>query len=104
MQAVSERVLACVYAAIDEANEDRQDLPPVRKALETPIQGEGSELDSLSLITLLVGLEERLEQDFGVTVIVNDDRAFEREPSPFESVRTLVEYAEELLREAHSPA
>ena len=99
MPAVSERVLECVYAAIDEANEDRQDLPPLRRSPETPIHGAGTELDSLDLINFLVALEERIEEGFGAPVSLSDDRALSREPSPFESVRTLAEYVEELLRE-----
>jgi acyl carrier protein len=101
---VSEKVLGCVYAAIDEANEDREGLLPLRKSLDTPIHGEGSELDSLALINFVVAVEEGVERGFGTPVALSDDRALAREPSPFASVRTLVEYIEELLRERQPAA
>jgi len=94
---MNERILACVYVAIDEANEDRSDLPPLRKSPETQIHGTKAGLDSLGLINFLVALEEALERDLGVTVALSDDRALLRESSPFESVETLVAYVEELI-------
>lgn len=101
---MNDRILRCLYAAIDEANEDRPDVPPVRKSLETPVQGAGTELDSLALINFLVAVEEGLEREFGGPVALTDERAIEREPSPFETVRTLGQYIEEMLAERQSPA
>jgi len=99
---MSEEVLECVYVAIDEANEDRQDRPPLEKALETPIHGTASGLDSLGFINFVVAIEEEVERAFGVAIVLGDDRALSREPSPFESVRTLVEYVDVLLSEQRS--
>jgi len=89
----------CVYAAIDEANEDREDLPPLEKALDTELFGPKTGLDSLALINLLVATEEGIERELGAAVVISDDRAFSRSPSPLRTVRTLVEYIEELLAE-----
>lgn len=99
MPALNQKVLQCVYAAIDEANEDRQGIPVLQKSLETPIHGVDGGLDSLGLVNFLVAVEEGLERDFGAPIMLSDDRALAREPSPFESVRTLVEYIDDLLRE-----
>jgi len=96
---MNERVIECVYEAIDEANRDRQDLPPLEKSLETRLHGTEHGLDSLGLINLLVAAEEGIEREFGVVVVLGDDRAFSMEPPPFESVRALVPYIEELLDE-----
>lgn len=96
---MNEKVLACVYAAIDEANEDRQDLPQLEKSLETPIHGTASGLDSLGLINFVVAVEEEIDRDLGVTITLSDDRSLSQEPSPFESVRTLVEYIDVLIAE-----
>jgi acyl carrier protein len=96
---MNDKALECVYAAIDEANEDRPDLLPLEKSFETPIHGTESGLDSLGLINFLIAVEEGIERSFGVFVSLSDDRALSREPSPFESVRTLVGYIEDLLSE-----
>jgi acyl carrier protein len=96
---MNEKALECVYAAIDEANEDREDLPPLKKALDTPIFATESELDSLGLINFLVAVEEGVERDFGVAIVLSDDRALSTEPSPLRSVSALVEYVGLLLEE-----
>lgn len=97
----SDAVLSCVYEALDEGNEDRlsQDLPPLEKSPNTPIHGTDSGFDSLGLINFVIAVEEGLERDFGVPVVLSDDRALDREPSPFETVQTLVEYIDVLLSE-----
>lgn len=99
MPAVDEKLLRCVYAAIDEANEERQGIPLLPKSLETPLHGVEGGLDSLGLVNFLVAVEEGIERDFGQPIMLSDDRALAREPSPFESVRALVEYIDDLLAE-----
>lgn len=96
---MNERVLACVYEAIDEANEDRADRPPLEKLPETPIHGTADGLDSLGLINFVVAVEENVERDLGVAIVLSDDRSVSREPNPFESVRELVGYIDVLLSE-----
>lgn len=100
---MNETVLGCVYAAIDEANEDRHDAPPLKKSPETPIYGSDSGFDSLGLINFVVAVEEGIERDMGVTILLSDDRSLSQEPSPFETVRTLVEYIDGLLSEQRVP-
>lgn len=96
---MSERVLTCIYAALDEANKDRDDLPPLEKSLDTEIHGGEGSLDSLQLINFLVAVEENVERDFGAQVTLTDERVLARESSPLESVRLLAGYLEELLSE-----
>lgn len=97
---MNERVLDCLYAAIDEINLERADKPPLAKALDTPIHGSDSGLDSLGLVNFVVAAEEMVEERFGVSIVLADDRSLAQEPSPFRSVRTLAEYVETLLQEA----
>lgn len=96
---MNEQVLACVYEAIDEANEDRVDRPPLEKSLETPIHGTSDGLDSLGLINFVVAVEENVERDVGVTIVLSDDRSIAHEPNPFGSVAALVSYIDVLLSE-----
>jgi acyl carrier protein len=96
---MNQEVLDCVYAAIDEANEDRQGDPPLEKSLDTPIQGTSSGLDSLGLVNFVVAVEENVERDLGVAITLSDDRSLSRDPSPFDSVGALVGYIDVLLDE-----
>jgi acyl carrier protein len=97
--AVNEKVLNCIYVALDEANEDLLDTLPLEKSLDTRLQAEAGGLDSLALINFLIAVEEGIEQDLGTTILLSDERALLAEPSPLESVRTLAAYIETRLRE-----
>lgn len=96
---MKDRIVECIYAAVDEVNLDREDEPPLEKAPETPIYGEASTLDSLGLINFVVAVEENVEGAFGVPVVLGDDSALGRKPSPFDSISELALYVEELLGE-----
>lgn len=94
---MEERVLECVYAAIEEANEDREDLPALEKSPDTPIQDAESGLDSLGLINFVIAVEEGVQREFGVAIVLGDDRALAMDPSPLRSVGSVAEYAQSLI-------
>lgn len=96
---MNEKILQCIYEAIDEANLSRDGEPPIDKAPDAPLQGPESGLDSLGLINFVVAVEEGVEREFGVAVVLGDDRALDQDPSPFESVRALAAYTETLIDE-----
>jgi acyl carrier protein len=96
---MNKKVVDCIYAAVDEANRDSDGGPPMERSLDTAIHGDGSGLDSLGLINFIVAVEENVEREFGVALVLGDDRALDAEPSPFESVGALAGYVETLLEE-----
>lgn len=97
---MNEKVVECVYAAIDEENRQRDGAsPPMEKSPDTPIYGTDSALDSLGLINFVLAVEEQVERAFDLSVVLGDDRALSQEPSPFQSVGTLAAYIEVLLGE-----
>jgi acyl carrier protein len=96
---MNEKVARCIYAAVDEANLDRDGKPPLERSLDTPIHGSESGLDSLGLINFIVAVEENLEREFDVVLVLGDDRALEHDPSPFTSIAALAAYVETLLAE-----
>lgn len=96
---VNERVLKCVYVAVDEANEEREDLPPLAKSPDTPIQEAESGLDSLGLINFVVAVEEEVRKEFGTAIVLGDDRVLTMDPSPLRSVGSVAEYAQALIEE-----
>jgi acyl carrier protein len=59
--------------------------------------GGGSPLDSLGLVSLLIDIEEAL-QDRGQNVSLSDARAMSQARSPFRSVDSLVAYIQERLQ------
>ncbi|MGC8801838.1 MAG: hypothetical protein ACP5UR_16505 [Chloroflexus sp.] len=68
----------------------------------TLLFGKGALLDSLALVTMVVNLEQRLEEEHELTLTIADDRAMSQRNSPFRSVGTLVDYLEQLIHEEQS--
>ena len=65
---------------------------------ETRLLGSKAILDSLSLVSLIVNIEQKLsEQDISITIA--DERAMTQEKSPFRTVGTLVDYVNLLISE-----
>lgn len=66
---------------------------------DTKLLGHNAVLDSLGLVTLLVDLEQRLEEDYDVTITLADERAMSQKSSPFRTVQSLSDYIHMLLQE-----
>lgn len=65
----------------------------------TRLIGSQSVLDSLGLVTLIVDIEQAVEDQFGVSITIANERAMSQTKSPFRSVQTLSEYVELLVKE-----
>jgi acyl carrier protein len=63
----------------------------------TKLLGENSELDSLSLVSVIVDVEAGLEDKFDRSVSLTDDRAMSQRESPFTDVNALTNYVLSLL-------
>jgi hypothetical protein len=61
--------------------------------------GAGAVIDSLTLVSFIVGLEDRLSEYFGKVISLTDDRAMTREISPFDTFLSLKKYIHELVNE-----
>lgn len=70
-------------------------VPPQLQASTALFGGEGF-LDSMALVTLVVALEQGIEEKFGVSVTLADAAAMSQERSPYRTIQALAEYA--LLR------
>jgi acyl carrier protein len=66
---------------------------------DTHLIGRESVLDSMGLVTLIVELEQLLEEEYDVAVVLADERAMSQKNSPFRSVQTLTDYICRLIEE-----
>lgn len=66
---------------------------------DSVIFGPGGLLDSMGLVTLITDLEEKLEDEFGVSLILADERAMSQKKSPFRTVSSLAQYISTLMQE-----
>lgn len=93
-----ERVRGLVAEAIAELN---QQLPP-RQRLdvvgEAPLYGDGGPLDSLGLVNLIVGVEEKVTAAFGHTPNLADETLLAGPDNPFRDVSALVAHVAAALQ------
>ena len=61
--------------------------------------GKDAGLDSLGLVNLIVLVEEKIQQGFGVGITLVDERAMSQSKSPFRTLGSLSELVEEQLKE-----
>ncbi len=86
------RTLQEVKEIIDEQNLDSLDS-------NTTLFGGRGVLDSMGLVSLIIDLEERIEDEFGISLILADERAMSQEKSPFRTVSFLAKYISRLIKE-----
>jgi acyl carrier protein len=87
-----------IYPVIDELRSDfKADLP---KEPGTPLLSEGTVLDSLSLVALLVCVEERIESETGHKLRLVNEKALSPSASPFRTLGSLADFVYELLDES----
>lgn len=60
---------------------------------ETLLFGESGLLDSVGLVSLIVAVEQEIENDLGISIVLADERAMSQKNSPFRSIGALADYA-----------
>jgi hypothetical protein len=65
---------------------------------QTKLFGGDGILDSLGLVGFIVTVEEALEDEYGISVILADEKAMSRRTSPFSRISYLIDYIIELIK------
>jgi acyl carrier protein len=94
-----ERVSKAVFSAVDELNTQLPAGVSVEKSLDAPLYGAGGKLESLDFVTLIMEVEEKINAEFGTDITIADENLLSKAKSPFSTLRTLIEYLEELIKQ-----
>ena len=94
---LKEKIEKLIVEAVLELNKDikKSELHSPNK--ETKLYGGNATLDSLSLVGLIVDVEERISDELDMDIVLADERAMSRTSSPFRTVETLANYIEALI-------
>lgn len=95
--ATKDKVLQVIYSGIDAVNQVSAKEARLSKEPDTALMGEAGELDSLGLVNLIVAIEQKLEEEFDVTVNLADGQAMSLKDNPFATVSTLADYIAVIL-------
>lgn len=96
---MDERITQAVFSALDIVNQQLPKDEQIEKKQDAALFYTSGGLDSLGIINLVMAIEERIRQDFGVNITLADEKALSSEDSPFRTVGTLINYISSLLNE-----
>ena len=92
-----------IYEIVIDQVKQLNETLPVDKQFKvnenTVLFGNGSSIDSLSLVSVIVDLEMLFSDEYNADISLTDDRAMTREISPFDNITNLVDYIFEILEE-----
>lgn len=93
------RIEDLVIISLQEVQEelDEQNTGPFSS--DTEIFGRHGLLDSMGMVSLITDLEQKIEDEFDVSLILADERAMSEKKSPFRSVSLLAQYIYTLIIE-----
>lgn len=91
------KVFVIVTAAVDELNEELQYDTLENVSDNTPLFGGEDGIDSLSLVRLIVDIEQRVDEEFSKSVSLADERAMSAKRSPYRSAGSLADFVTQHL-------
>lgn len=94
----ADEIRSIILRAMENFNLARESDSQMSIHDDAPLFSRDSPLDSLGLVSLLIDIEEGL-QDHGVDIRLSDERAMSQKNSPFRTVSSLVEHIQKLCGE-----
>lgn len=96
---MNQQLTDMVLASVEAINEGLDKKAPIEMKGGCPLYGGQGWLDSISLVSLVVELEQRIEDEFDCSVILANEKAMSQRSSPFLTVASLANYCEQLLNQ-----
>lgn len=94
-----DQIITLVVDAVTDLNEELQYETLNNPTDETILFGGDDGIDSLSLVRLVVDIEQRIQEETGKKVSLTDERAMSAKRSPYRSVGALTDFIIEGLGE-----
>jgi len=92
-------IIDLIFKAVEELNQQLPKKQQLTKSAHSILFGRNGNLDSLGLVNLIVAIEQNIEDEFGVSITIADERAMSQKHSPFRTIGSLTDYIEMLLKE-----
>ena len=87
-----------IITAVKEINEQLPQEQQLGQSTKTVLFGKDGKLDSLGLVTLLVIIEQNIEDELDVSITIADERAMSQKRSPFRTIGTLANYIDSIIK------
>ena len=93
---MNEDLVPLIVDVLCEVNGNKRKLP-LDLGSTTPLFGQDGILDSLGLVSLIVAVEQTIEDKYGASISLADEKALSQRNSPYRTVGSLAEYASRLI-------
>lgn len=84
-----------IIKQINFYNETLDEPVDLSAGLESVLFGKDGHLDSVDFVSLILDIEQAIEDEVGVHIILSDAKALSQKNSPFRTIGTLVEYVKQ---------
>jgi len=103
VEATRNRIVEIVRRSVAEVNEELRDDVKLDGDAETVLYGRGAKIASMTLVSLIVAVEENLRGEFGLSVTLANEKAMSMERSPFKTLGSMIAYVIDVVGEAQKP-
>ena len=92
-----EELTSLIKTQVQSYNENLDEQVDLSAGADSVLFGEGGVLTSVDFVTLVLDIEEAVEDATGQSITLADERAMSQKHSPFRTVGTLADYIAGLL-------
>ncbi len=93
-----EDIIQLIFAVVDQLNLQRFEDQRLEKSVEAPLFGGAGKLESLGLINLIVGIEEKVAEAFAVPINLADESSISPGDNPFQTIGSLADHIAAFLK------
>lgn len=83
------KIQKLLYKSIEQLNEDLDEYQQLASSPSTELLGS---IDSITLVSLIVTVEQNIKNGLGVDIALADERALSQKVPPFRTIGTLNDY------------
>lgn len=94
---MQDKIEKIIIETLIELNEELENEFLENPNSKTKLYGANGGLDSLSLVSFITDLEEKISDEFDKEIILADEKAMSAKTSPFRNVESLTLYIKSLL-------
>jgi acyl carrier protein len=95
-------IIRTIFDAVDQVNEHLPNQHKIDKSMQTVLVDNSRGLDSLTIVTLIVAIEQRIEEKYGKAINLADGESLSRTANPFRSIEKLADHISLLIGAAKS--
>lgn len=96
---MSSQILEIIENCVRDIREEQELDGNEEINAETQLFGDNGMFDSVGLVSLVVAVEEAIEDEYDAMVSLADQKAMSQKNSPYRTVGALAEYAGRLIQE-----